>query len=67
VKVAYRSWAIAPSLDGIDKELWRQRGIGIFDAPLDEYGTDGGVTSFTQTRNVNFPGLAPAGVSKTKS
>jgi DNA-binding SARP family transcriptional activator len=36
-KVAYRSWAIAPALDGIDKELWRQRGIDIFDAPLDEY------------------------------
>jgi DNA-binding SARP family transcriptional activator len=36
-KVAYRSWAIAPALDGIDKELWRLRGIDMFDAPLDEY------------------------------
>jgi hypothetical protein len=36
-KVAYRSWAIAPTLDGIEKELWRQRGIDIFDEPIEEY------------------------------
>ena len=29
--------------------------------------TAGGVTSFTQNRNVNLPGFAPAGVSKTTS
>jgi DNA-binding SARP family transcriptional activator len=36
-KVLYRSWAIAHEPDAIDRELWRQRGIDIFDAPLPEY------------------------------
>jgi DNA-binding SARP family transcriptional activator len=36
-KVAYRSWAIGPNPDSIEQELWRQRGIDIFDAPLDTY------------------------------
>jgi DNA-binding SARP family transcriptional activator len=36
-KVSYRSWAIAPESDPIDQELWRQRGIDIFDVPLVEY------------------------------
>jgi DNA-binding SARP family transcriptional activator len=38
-KVSYRSWAIAPEADAIDRELWRQRGIDIFDVPLPEYLT----------------------------
>ena len=36
-KVAYRSWAIGPKPSPIDRELWRQRGIDIVDAPIDEY------------------------------
>jgi DNA-binding SARP family transcriptional activator len=36
-KVAYRSWAIAPRPDGIEQELWRQRGIDILDVPIDDY------------------------------
>jgi DNA-binding SARP family transcriptional activator len=36
-KVGYRSWAIGTAPDEIEQELWRQRGIDIFDVPLDEY------------------------------
>jgi DNA-binding SARP family transcriptional activator len=36
-KVSYRSWAIAAEPDAIEQELWRQRGIDIFDVPLVEY------------------------------
>jgi DNA-binding SARP family transcriptional activator len=36
-KVAYRSWAVAPAVDGLQKELWRQRGIDLLDASLTSY------------------------------
>jgi hypothetical protein len=36
-KVNYRSWAVVPGADRMERELWRQRGIDLFDAPLDEY------------------------------
>jgi SIR2-like domain len=36
-KVAYRSWAIGPEPGEVEQELWRQRGIGTVDVPLDEY------------------------------
>ena len=36
-KVAYRSWAIGAEPGEIGHELWRQRGIDIFDVPLEEY------------------------------
>ena len=36
-KVSYRSWAIAPAPDPIEHELWRQRGIDIFDVPFVDY------------------------------
>ncbi|MEX0817005.1 MAG: BTAD domain-containing putative transcriptional regulator [Gaiellales bacterium] len=36
-KVAYRSWAVAPHPDAIERELWRQSGIDIFELPLEEY------------------------------
>jgi len=36
-KVAYRSWAVGPAPGEIERELWQQRGIDIFDAPLEEY------------------------------
>jgi DNA-binding SARP family transcriptional activator len=39
-KVGYRSWAIGPRPDAIERELWRQRGIDIFDVPLEEYVAD---------------------------
>lgn len=36
-QVAYRSWAVHPSPGRIDAELWRQRGISVFDVPVDDY------------------------------
>jgi DNA-binding SARP family transcriptional activator len=36
-KVGYRSWAIGPTPDEIEQELWRQRGIDTVDTPLEEY------------------------------
>jgi DNA-binding SARP family transcriptional activator len=36
-RVGYRSWAIGPKPDAIEQELWRQRGIDIFDVSLEEY------------------------------
>ena len=36
-KVSYRSWAIANEPDPIEQELWRQRGIDIFDVPYVDY------------------------------
>ncbi len=36
-KVAYRSWAVASGSDEIDHDLWRQRGVDVFDVPVDEY------------------------------
>ena len=36
-RVGYRSWAIGPKPEAIEQELWRQRGIDLFDVPLDEY------------------------------
>jgi DNA-binding SARP family transcriptional activator len=39
-KVGYRSWAIGPRPEAIERELWRQRGIDIFDVPLEDYVAD---------------------------
>jgi DNA-binding SARP family transcriptional activator len=36
-KVSYRSWAVVPGADRMERELWRQRGIDLFDLPLDDY------------------------------
>jgi DNA-binding SARP family transcriptional activator len=36
-KVGYRSWAVQPEADALDREFWRHRGIDLFDVPLDEY------------------------------
>jgi DNA-binding SARP family transcriptional activator len=36
-KVAYRSWAVDVSIDPVERELWRQRGVNVIDVPLDEY------------------------------
>lgn len=36
-KVSYRSWAVAPGVDGLQEGLWRQRGIDLLDAPLTAY------------------------------
>jgi DNA-binding SARP family transcriptional activator len=39
-KVGYRSWAIGPRPEAIERELWGQRGIDIFDVPLEDYVAD---------------------------
>jgi hypothetical protein len=36
-KVAYRSWAVEPELEAVERELWRQRSVDVFDVPLDQY------------------------------
>lgn len=36
-KVAYRSWAVETAPTPVEQELWRQRGVDVFDVPLEEY------------------------------
>jgi DNA-binding SARP family transcriptional activator/class 3 adenylate cyclase len=36
-QVAYRSWAVEPVSDPIERELWRQRGVDTIDAALGDY------------------------------
>ena len=36
-KLAYRSWAVEPGIGPVEWELWRQRGVDVFDIPLEEY------------------------------
>ena len=38
-RIGYRSWAIGPKPEAIEQELWRQRGIDLFDLPVEEYVT----------------------------
>ena len=36
-RVRYRSWAVHPAVDSLEREFWRQRGIDVLDVPIDEY------------------------------
>ena len=36
-QVSYRSWAVEREPEDVVCELWGQRGIEVFDVPLDEY------------------------------
>jgi hypothetical protein len=36
-KVAYRSWAVGAEPGAVERELWRQRGVDVFEVPLEEY------------------------------
>ncbi len=36
-QVAYRSWAVAPKPDRIEREFWRSRDVDLIDARLDDY------------------------------
>jgi hypothetical protein len=38
-KVSYRSWAVGSAESGIDRELWRQRGIDTLEVPVEDYLT----------------------------
>jgi DNA-binding SARP family transcriptional activator len=35
--VAYRSWAVEAEVTPVERELWRRRGVDVFDMPLEEY------------------------------
>ena len=35
--VAYRSWAIEAEVTPLERELWRRRGVDVFEVPLEEY------------------------------
>jgi DNA-binding SARP family transcriptional activator len=35
-QVGYRSWAVVPAVDGVERELWRQRGVEVFELPPEE-------------------------------
>jgi DNA-binding SARP family transcriptional activator len=36
-KAAYRSWAVQPRADRVQREFWRHRGVDVFDVPLADY------------------------------
>jgi DNA-binding SARP family transcriptional activator len=42
-RVRYRSWAVSPGVDALERDFWRQRGIDLLDVPLEPY-LDGLVT-----------------------
>jgi DNA-binding SARP family transcriptional activator len=36
-RVAYRSWAVLPDADAVDRDYWRGRGVEVVDEPLGEF------------------------------
>ena len=38
--ISYRSWAILPGAQAIQRELWRQRGVDLYDIPLETFAAD---------------------------
>src|SRR5262249_8467712 len=36
-RVSYRSWAVVPGADRVERELWRQRGIDSMDVPMADF------------------------------
>ncbi len=36
-KVAYRSWAVEPEPEAVELELWRQRGVDVFEVQIEDY------------------------------
>ena len=36
-RVAYRSWAVLPEADAVDRDYWRGRGVEVVDEPLGEF------------------------------
>jgi DNA-binding SARP family transcriptional activator len=36
-RVAYRSWAVLPGADGVDRDFWRARGVDVVDEPLADF------------------------------
>jgi DNA-binding SARP family transcriptional activator len=35
--ISYRSWAVLPGAKPVQREFWRERGVDLYDAPLDDY------------------------------
>jgi hypothetical protein len=35
--VGYRSWAVLPEPQPLEREFWRARDVDLLDVPLDEY------------------------------
>ena len=35
--ISYRSWAVLPGAQPIQHEFWRQRGVDLYDVPLDDF------------------------------
>jgi DNA-binding SARP family transcriptional activator len=38
--ITYRSWAVLPGAQGIQREFWKQRGVDLFDVSLEEFVAD---------------------------
>jgi DNA-binding SARP family transcriptional activator len=38
--ISYRSWAVLPGAHPIQHEFWRQRGVDLYDVPLEEFVAD---------------------------
>jgi DNA-binding SARP family transcriptional activator len=36
-RLAYRSWAVQPACQHIGRELWRERGVDVYEVPLETY------------------------------
>ena len=36
-RVSYRSWAVVPGADRVERELWRQRGVDSLDVPMADF------------------------------
>jgi DNA-binding SARP family transcriptional activator len=38
--ISYRSWAVLPGAHSIQHEFWRQRGVDLYDVPLEDFVAD---------------------------
>jgi hypothetical protein len=38
--ISYRSWAVLPGAHPIQREFWRQRGVDLYDVPLEDFVAD---------------------------
>jgi DNA-binding SARP family transcriptional activator len=36
-RVAYRSWAVLPGADAVDRDFWRSRGVEVVDEPIESF------------------------------
>ena len=38
--ISYRSWAVLPGAQPIQREFWRQRGVDLYDVPIEDFVAD---------------------------